>query len=136
MCSRIKKMKNIVLYIVLLALTSCKTQQVAITSIEWKLVQLNSEDVASVDPPLTLLLNETQMKISGFAGCNRFFGSYQLGESNLQFSGLGSTKMYCQDKSATEDKYLKALNEVQSFKIEGDKLVLLAGEKTILEFKK
>lgn len=82
-----------------------------------------------------LSLDEAQ-KINGFAGCNRFFGSYELSESKIQFSGIGSTKMFCQDKSATEDKYLKALSEVQSFRSGSGKLFLLAGEKTVLEFKK
>lgn len=128
-------MRNIIFYIVLMATASCKIQPVSITNTEWRLVELTGEDVSNINPPLTLSLDETQ-KINGFAGCNRFFGSYKIGESSLQFSGIGSTKMYCQDKSDTEDKYLKALSEVQSFKSESGKLFLLVGEKIVLEFKK
>jgi len=56
--------------------------------------------------------------------------------STFKFSNTGSTKMFCQDKSAIEDKYFKALSEVQSYKSENGNLFLLTGEKVILEFKK
>jgi heat shock protein HslJ len=128
-------MKTSLFFAMLMALVSCKPQPISITNIEWKLVRLNGEDV-SVNPPVTLSLDETQKKINGFAGCNRFFGGYELNQSTLKFSGMGSTKMYCQETAATEDQYLKALSEVQSFKSEGEKLQLLADQKIILEFKK
>ena len=127
-------MKNIIFYIVLIALGSCKIQPVSITNIEWRLVELNGEDVSKINPPLTLSLDGAH-KINGFAGCNRFFGSYELNESKIQFSGLGSTKMYCQEKSATEDKYLKALSEVESFLPKGGRLLLIS-KTVLLEFKK
>ena len=128
-------MKNIIFYIVLIVLASCKVQPVLITNTAWRLVELNGEDVSNLNPPLTLSLDDAQ-KINGFAGCNRFFGTYELNELKIKFSGIGSTKMFCQDKSDTEDKYLKALSEVQSFKSESGKLFLVAGEKTVLEFNK
>lgn len=130
-----------------LALVSCKPQQVStatsepqpvstsITNTEWKLIRLNGEDVSALNPPITLLLNAAQMKVSGFAGCNRFFAGYELNQSSLRFSAMGATKMYCQDKSPVEDKYLKALSEVQSFKSANGTLVL-TGEKVDLEFTK
>ena len=129
-------MKNILFYIVLTALVSCKAQQVSITNIEWKLIKVYDEDLAELNPPITLLLDEAQKKVSGLAGCNRFFGGFELSQSTLKFGNMGSTKMYCQDKSALEDKYFKALGEVQSFQSENGKLSLLTGEKVILEFKK
>ena len=140
-------MKNIVLCILVFAIGSCKPQQVStgsgepqpaspsITNVEWKLIRLNGEDVSALNPPLTLLLDAAQMKVSGFAGCNRFFGGYELNQSSLRFSAMGATKMYCQDKSSVEDKYLKALSEVQSFKSANGTLVL-TGEKADLEFTK
>jgi heat shock protein HslJ len=129
-------MKRILLFIILIVSLGCKTQQVSITNTEWKLVKLYDEDFSSLNPPITLKLDEAQKKINGFAGCNQFFGGYELNQSTLKFSNTGSTKMFCQDKSEIEDKYFKALGEVQSFKSESGKLFLITGEKTILEFKK
>lgn len=129
-------MRKILLFIILIVGLSCKTQQVSITNTEWKLVKLYGEDLSALNPPITLTINEAQKKINGFAGCNRFFGGYDLNQSALKFSNTGSTKMFCQDKSEIEDKYFKALSEVQSFQSESGKLFLITGEKTILEFKK
>ena len=129
-------MRKILFITVLIAFVSCKTQQVSITSTEWKLVKMYDEDHSSLTPPITLSLDEVQKKASGFAGCNQFFGGYELNQSTLKFTNTGSTKMYCQDKSAIEDKYMKALGEVQSYKSEDGNLFLLTGEKVILEFKK
>lgn len=128
-------MKKIIFYIILIALMSCKIQQFPITQKEWRLVELNGQDVSAMNPPITLLLDETQMKVSGFAGCNQFFGSYQLGESNLSFSDLGSTKMYCQDRSAMEDRYLKALGGVDRY-LPKRNYFLAMGNQTLLKFKK
>jgi heat shock protein HslJ len=140
-------MKNIIFCLLFLVLVSCKPQQAStaasepqpvstsITNTEWKLIRLNGEDVSALNPPLTLSLDAAQMKVSGFAGCNRFFGGYELNQSSLRFSAMGATKMYCQDKSPIEDKYLKALSEVQSFKSANGTLVL-SGEKADLEFTK
>ena len=122
--------------LVILILLGCKPQQVSISSIEWKLVKLENTDVASLNPPVTLLLDETQKKISGFAGCNRFFGSYKTENTAITFSGMGSTKMFCQDTQATEDAYFKVLETIQSYKIENDKLLLLAGDRVVMEFRK
>lgn len=129
-------MKRTLLFIILIVSLGCKTQQVSITNTEWKLVKLYNEDFSSLNPRITLKLDEAQKKINGFAGCNRFFGGYDLNQSTLKFSNTGSTKMFCQDKSEIEDKYFKALSEVQSFQSESGKLFLITGEKTILEFKK
>jgi heat shock protein HslJ len=129
-------MRKIFLFIVLIVSLGCKTQQISITNTEWKLVKMYDEDLSALTPPLTLTLDEAQKKISGFAGCNRFFGGYELNQSTLKFGNTGSTKMFCQDKSEIESNYFKALGEVQSFKSENEKLFLLSGEKIILEFKK
>lgn len=129
-------MKKILFLIVLISSLGCKPQQISITNTEWKLVKMYEEDLSALNPPLTLNLDEAQKKVSGFAGCNRFFGGYELNQSTLKFGNTGSTKMFCQDKSEIEGKYFKALGEVQSFKSESGKLFLLAGEKIILEFKK
>lgn len=117
-------------------LFACKTQQVSIANTEWKLVKIENQEVASFDPPITLSFDEKQMKVNGFAGCNRFFGTYQSEGSKITFSGLGSTKMFCQDKMDVEDNYFKALGMVQSFKFAEDRLTMLADNQLILEFRK
>ncbi len=54
--------------------------------------------------------------------CNRGFGKYSLDGSKLNFLGIGSTKMACPESQ--EGIYFKDLQEVESFMIEDDKLIL------------
>jgi heat shock protein HslJ len=118
----------------LVLLVSCKVQQVSITHVEWKLIKMGDVDLSALDQPVTLTLDETNNKVSGYAGCNRFFGTYQSKDANISFTGMGSTKMFCQDSMAVEDAYFKALDKVQSFKTSGDKLYFLVDGSVVLEF--
>ncbi len=129
-------MRGILIFITLVILISCKAQQVAITNVEWKLVKMGDTDLSTVGQPVTLTLDEPNKKISGFAGCNRFFGGYQSTEATLSFTGIGSTKMFCQDRMPIEDAYFQSLSSVQAYKIEGNKLYLLLEDKVMLEFSK
>jgi heat shock protein HslJ len=122
-------------------MVSCKAQQgsaltISITAIEWKLTKMGDRDLSAVNPPVTITLDETKKGISGHGGCNRYFGAYQSSGETISFTGIGSTKMFCQDSQAIEDAYFKAIGMVQSFKTEGNKLYLLAQEKVVLEFSK
>jgi hypothetical protein len=44
--------------------------------------------------------------------------------------------MFCQDKMSVEDNYFKALQEADSFRVEDNRLQLIAANRVILEFKK
>ena len=116
-------------------LLHCQAQQFSITQTEWKLVSLPGETIDQSNPP-TLTFDEATKKISGFGGCNRFFGGYESTENRIKFSALGSTKMFCQDKMSLEDNYFKALQEADSFRVEGSTLQLIVANRVILEFKK
>lgn len=135
--------RNLFFVVIMLVSISCKTQQVAapatptsITGIEWKLTKMSDVNLSVLAKPVTLQLDETKKGISGHGGCNGYFGGYQMSGETISFTGLGSTKMFCQDTQAIEDTYFKALGTVQSYKIEGNKLYLLAAGKVVLEFSK
>lgn len=53
---------------------------------------------------------ETKGDLTGFAGCNRFFGSYELTDNTLNIGPLGATRMACPpDVTAFEFSFLEAL---------------------------
>ena len=52
----------------------------------------------------------------------------------MKFSGVGSTKMMCDD-NLNESDYFNALGKVDAYKISGGKLTLLSGSKEILIYK-
>ncbi len=70
---KVNDMRKILIFVTLVLLVSCKAQQVSITNVEWKLIKMNDADLSSIDQPLTITLDETLKKVSGYAGCNPFF---------------------------------------------------------------
>ncbi len=127
-------MRTILLFLILALLVSCKAQQVSITQVEWKLTKMGATDLSVLDQPITITMDETTKKIYGHAGCNRFFGTYLSNDATISFSGMGSTKMFCQATMPVESAYFEALKKIQSYKTEGGKLYLLSEGSVILEF--
>ncbi len=81
----------------------------------------------------TLTLVFEGAKVSGFAGCNAFFGDYNVLENTIDISNLIATKKYCsKEKITLEQEFIKALNSTTSFNLEGDKLSLLKANNTLL----
>lgn len=97
---------------------------------------MGDTDLSTLQQRPTLTLDEPSKKISGYAGCNHFFGTYQSNGKTILFMGLGSTKMFCEDRMHIEDAYFKALSTVQAYKTEKNKLYLLVEGKVMLEFSK
>jgi heat shock protein HslJ len=101
----------------------------------WQLVSYQGPDDAmlpalSVAPP-TLSLHEGQT--SGFAGCNRFFGQYQLEDGRLTFGPLAATLMAGSPEQAKQESaYLKLLAEVQRYEQDDGHLRLYGGGNRLL----
>lgn len=66
-------------------------------------------------------------RASGFAGCNRWFGTVTQGEdAALTFSSVGSTRMMCEGAQMTiEQEFLAALGNTRTARVDGDQLVLV-----------
>ncbi len=118
-----------------LHLFSCKAQEVSLKSTGWTLVRLDGESMpATLREPVTLIFNEDQTRVSGFGGCNRYFGNCQLTGNRITFSQLGSTKMFCAENMTVEDKFFRLLSEVDVYKVADQKLQLTAGGRLLFEF--
>jgi copper homeostasis protein (lipoprotein) len=92
----------------------------------WALTEINSKSIASTTTlkEAFLIFSDTSNKVSGNGSCNAFFGSYQLSESNqIRIKGVGSTMMACSNQEI-EIKYLKILQQINSYAISGDTLTL------------
>jgi heat shock protein HslJ len=113
--------------------SACDTQKADLSG-EWVLKNLFDQNVFLLKKPITLTFEPAERKAAGFAGCNQYFSQFSMTGSNLKFTETGSTKMFCEETMATEMKFLTALEHVQSFKLEGNTLLLLADNKVILEF--
>lgn len=123
--------------------TQNPTSDNAITNSYWKLETLEGKDVSSSalkanKEEIGFSLNEKENRITGFAGCNNFFGTYKLEEGNrISFSALGATKMACPDKAFNESEFLEIFGMVDNYRITGDRLELNVGRRAPLAvFKK
>jgi uncharacterized lipoprotein YbaY/heat shock protein HslJ len=92
----------------------------------WKLLEIDGKPVATPEgmreAHMVLALDEA--RVSGHAGCNGFFGSFEVAEEQLEFSALGATMMACPQGMDTEQAFLRALGQTTRFTISGAILTL------------
>ena len=81
-----------------------------------------------VENNITIGFNPLTKKINGDAGCNAYFGNYDVELFDLTFTGIGSTKKMCQPDSVmnTESDFLTALGNVGSYRLMNKVLTLYA----------
>jgi heat shock protein HslJ len=99
---------------------------------EWTLVSLADSAGESAPPPgATVSVRfDADGKLGGSAGCNRYFGSFQLGESgSIAIGQTGSTRMACADSvMAFEDRFLSLLGQVAVADRQPDRLELRSAD--------
>lgn len=105
------------------------SQQQPITDRDWSLATLGGDTnpLGNGNRPPTLRLDSSNSRASGFAGCNRFTGSYTLNADSLSFGPLAATKMACAQGNEVEVAYLQALSQVRGFTA-SDSLLTLHGD--------
>jgi heat shock protein HslJ len=105
---------------------------------EWTLESMRvSETIFTPEDAAPTLIFSDDDKISGFAGCNRFFGSYAVSGRVITFSNLGATKMFCDEAMSLEDAYLKLLSGERRALFSDSKLILTGddGNQMIFRYK-
>jgi heat shock protein HslJ len=83
-----------------------------IEGIQWYLTEVGGSPVSPMadDKQPHILLDPAEKQATGFAGCNNFFGSYELDGSSLTFGPMGATRMACPDlETGLETSVLEAL---------------------------
>lgn len=82
------------------------------------------------DTPWIQLTHEGS-KFEGFGGCNAMFGGFELDGDKIQFPNIGGTKKYCQEVQSTETAFMSALRSTDGFKMDGNALKLLSGDREV-----
>lgn len=127
------------MFVLLLMAAGCKNapkeqqSQVTLTGHEWELKTMTQADSVVKNPEqLPTLVFSDSAAVYGFAGCNRFFGTYGVEkEGGMTITPGGATMMYCPDLTF-EDAYLKALAEVKEYAVSGTELRLTDGAGTLV----
>jgi heat shock protein HslJ len=105
----------------------------------WTLLSYVAPDGQPTDmlPDTRITAEFKDDQISGSAGCNRYFGSYETDGNSLTIGPAGSTMMFCspEENMLQETAYLATLSTVASYEIISDQLHLQnANGDTILLF--
>jgi heat shock protein HslJ/dienelactone hydrolase len=106
---------------------TCKSSAVEtpLVNTYWKLIELDGEAVETHadQPEVHLILEGEDEQIRGFAGCNRFFGDYEVDGSRLSIGHLASTMSACPYLDE-EVAFFGALENVVEYEIVGESLEL------------
>lgn len=103
----------------------------------WRLQAFgDDDDMPSVRSAGITALFGADGRVTGNAGCNNYFGSYEAGREVLAISQVGATKMACGETATRHEiSFLDALGAVRSWDRDGDELELEdASGATILSF--
>ena len=103
----------------------------------WRAESLEAGDgLVEPIPTATPTLRLDGERASGSAGCNRYSASYALDGSKLSFGPIAATKMFCAADGVMEqeDRFLRLLASVDTWRLEGERLVLEAERTPILVF--
>jgi heat shock protein HslJ len=110
-----------------------------LTGVEWRVSELSGHAVApSVDRQQPFIIfDEAKKQATGYAGCNRFFGGYELNEEALKFGLIGATKRACPGlEEDIEAEFFKALDATRRWRIVDETLELLNGDQVLARLQK
>ena len=105
---------------------------------EWTLQTLRGVAPAASIPLPSLQIDLKENRISGNGGCNNYFASIEsCSPTTLSFSPIGATRILCLSENIESD-YFQALQEVTTYKIQANTLLLLnkQGEEVVKMIKK
>jgi putative lipoprotein len=91
--------------------------------VQWLLEDLGGGGV--VDLVRSTIRFETEERVAGSGGCNRYFGSVELKGESVKFGPLGTTQMMCDEAVIDQEKrFLAALGKAYKIGIDGAHLLI------------
>lgn len=130
-----------------LSLQSCKTQEPVKEPVStqdligsWTLNYIDEASGTNIDEGFTekkptINFEETENRVHGNAGCNNYFGTFETENDHITFSPMGTTQMFCE--GVNEHAYFTTFEQVKSFKIDNNQLILMdENQKEILKYAK
>lgn len=95
-----------------------------LADIKWQLTELMGQQVPA-NNPVYIVFSSNEPRVHGNAGCNRFFGNYQLQNEpmRLRVSGVGMTQMACMHDNY-ESEFLDVLRSFDNYHLADEQLTL------------
>lgn len=102
----------------------------------WELTHWENHDIPHGDNGEPIKLWFVDNKLSGFSGCNRYFGGYKLAGDQFTAVNMGSTKMAClsETRNALEQKFLATLQAGGTITQSKNRLTITTAQDAPLEF--
>jgi heat shock protein HslJ len=104
----------------------------------WRLEELagaQSAALAQLERPVTMRLESG--RLSGFAGCNNFSGSYAVDGDQLKIGPVASTQMACPEPgSSVETAFHAALSGTVRYAVDGDAMTATTASGATLRFRR
>jgi copper homeostasis protein (lipoprotein) len=100
----------------------------ALTDTTWRVEQLDGRPLAGLALEMlpTLRFAAAGGSVAGYAGCNRYAGSYVLRGKALRFGELAMTRMACAGEAGVlEQRFTATLREIRGQRLGGTRLELL-----------
>ncbi len=119
-----------------LAIGAANSAKNTITEKYWKLITLEGQPVEMApnqERETYFILKNDQSRMTGFAGCNNFDGTYTIENGwRIRFSPLAVTMKACPDVDVDESEFLKVFELADNCTMQGDTLSLNVGRKAPL----
>jgi heat shock protein HslJ len=111
-------------------------QDTALLNTHWTLVSIAGADIPKTAQEAFIIFDEVKQSAYGSSGCNRMTGKFSQEGSKLKIGPMAGTRMACEPASMNiENEFYKALGDVDSYRIEGNKLLLKKGELVLATLK-
>ena len=104
-------------------MVACSTHSAVNVDGEWVITNVNGKSTEGGDRQAEIMF-DGKGKVNGNASVNSFFGEYTVNGDSLKFGTMGMTRMMGQSMEI-EDAINKALGEVATVKVDGDKAEVL-----------
>ncbi|HQR10779.1 MAG TPA: YbaY family lipoprotein [Casimicrobiaceae bacterium] len=103
----------------------------------WTLVSLvdMSDAASTAGPAAGFVLQSAGHRLSGFGGCSRLVGSYDLGADTIKLAPSGTTMLGCPRELMDRQKaFISALSMATGYRVSGNTLELRNGERVLARF--
>lgn len=87
----------------------------------WKVISMKGIDSFEKNP--TIKFDTKEKSITGFSGCNNFFGNFDSDKQILSLGEMGMTRKMCPNMTL-ENTFINNLKNVSTYKIDNSKLIL------------
>jgi heat shock protein HslJ len=136
--NEMKAKTYLVILVLVTILSACggssSSDAVSIEGTKWELIYYRKSTVAE-GIVITAAFEDGQ--ITGSAGCNSYFGSYEIDGNKISIDQLANTEMFCMDPEGVMDfetMYLDWLRDAQTISISDGQVMIFRSDGEALTF--